>query len=109
MTDYHRMSVGQKRSHAARAQREPALVCARCAAHVMPRELEAHIERCSEELPPPHPASRWLKRDEALRYVAGSTLDRWQELELLRVRPDGTVLERDLVQLVMWARALGAL
>jgi hypothetical protein len=73
-------------------------------------DLITHIaERCPDELPPAHPASRWLARVAALRYAPSSRLDSWVERGLVRRREDGSVLERDLALVTAWARALEAL
>jgi hypothetical protein len=111
VTSYQKLPIAAKRARDAAQQREPSIACPRCCTHVMPCDLLGHMERCADvaEMPLPHPLCRWLKRDRALALVPSSTLDKWRERGLVRERVDGALLERDVVQLVAWARALGAL
>lgn len=111
MSGYHKLPVAQKAAVARDRQREPSLTCPTCAAQVMPAELAAHqVERCTGELPEPHPLARWLTRVEALRNCTAPKLDAWVAAGLVRQRQqDGRYLQRDLAIVVAWARALEAL
>ena len=109
-TAWQKLSAREKRERALSSMREPDVGCPRCGTRCLPHDLMGHMDlRCAGELPEPHARSRWLRRVEALRLATASRIDTWAERGLLRQRPDGYVLETDLVMLVAWARVLGAL
>lgn len=93
MSDYHRMSIGEKQAYARSSMREPSVVCPRCEVSMPPVDLIAHMEARCEGRRDPHPASKWIDWKDALK-IAGSkgTLGTW--IKRGDVRFDGPKQER---------------
>lgn len=109
MSEYHRMSIGQKQAHARGAAREQAVVCPRCETQTTPADLLTHLaERCPGRRDP-HPASAWVTWRQALALgVPRATLSRWVDRGLVRCRgeaQDRRYLMRDLASRIASQRA----
>lgn len=100
MSDYHKLSIAEKRAQALATVREPAVTCPNCDVQVMPADLLAHLEQRCAGPRAPGPSSKWLTWREALALgVNRQTLSRWARSGLVRFmgeRQDRKYLMRDL-------------
>lgn len=114
MTDYHKLSITEKRASSIATQREPSLQCPNdCGTQVMAADLLAHIEtRCSGPREPGFTA-KWVAWPEVRPMMSHMTegaakmaLSRWSRPDHdgeIKVRARGTrpgrvYLLRDLVK-----------
>jgi hypothetical protein len=103
MSDYHKLSVGEKRAQALATVRESAIACPSCDTQVMPADMPSHLERCGGPREP-GVGSKWITWQEALALGAPArSIVRWRQRGLIRTRGgrgDRQYLLRDLVKRV---------
>lgn len=102
MSDYHKLSIGEKRTVALERQRESALACPVCDTQVMPEDLLAHLDQRCTGPRDPGPGSKWVDWRGAIALgVPERTLKRWVQAKHVRYRGgrgDRSYLRRDLVK-----------
>lgn len=86
MSDYHKLSILEKRALNISTVRESAITCAVCDTQLMPVDLEKHMSRCQGPREP-GPGTQWVTWREAIRLVPKRTLNRW--VKRGHVRTDG--------------------
>ena len=108
MSDYHKLSVVEKRAQALAGVREGAIACPSCDTQVMPADMPNHLERCSGPREP-GTGSKWISWQEALALGAPAhSITRWRQRGWIRARGgrgDRQYLLRDLVKRVALRRA----
>lgn len=87
---YAKLSAAEKEATALDRMREPELACPRCETKTTAADLPRHInsEWCKEPREP-HPASSWIRRADALRWIPKRTLHRWARQGRIRQRGQG--------------------
>jgi hypothetical protein len=108
VSDYHKLSIADKRALNISTVRESAVACPRCETQLMPDDLLAHLdERCTGPREP-GPGSKWVTWSEALALgVPVRTLTRWVSAKFVRFkggRGDRLYLRRDLVKRLAFRR-----
>jgi hypothetical protein len=108
MSDYHKLSIGEKRAQALATVRESAIACPSCDTQVMPADMPRHLERCGGPREP-GVGSKWITWQEALALgVPRQTIARWRQRGWVRTqggRGDRKYLLRDLVKKMASRRA----
>lgn len=101
MSDYHRMSIGQKQARARASMREDAVSCPYCDTKLTAADLVRHVDtRCPGQMPAPPEHGRYVSWREAREMgVPATTLSFWarsKQVRYLGGRMDRRYLLRDL-------------
>ncbi len=87
---YARLSLVEKEATQRDRIREPAITCPRCETQTSPGDLVRHITtRCTGRREEIHPASKWITRSAALKWIPEPTLHRWASRGMVRQRGEG--------------------
>lgn len=100
MSDYHKLSIDEKRRQTLSSAREPAIMCPICDMQVTPADLVVHVEHRCTGPRTPGASAKWATFREAIRYGASSRmLTYWTATGTVRVtgtRGEQRYLVRDL-------------
>lgn len=100
MSDYHRLSVVEKRARALSGMREPSVMCPNCDTQLPPSDLIAHMDQRCTGRREPGPGAKWVDHRAVMAMgVPRATLSFWASSGAVRFvgeRQDRKYLYRDL-------------